>query len=464
MKTETIEAMLKAEWPQDRIGREHLPATLGSLRPIKAQVLLRAGSPRGLGTATTVGAAVVIAVILGGTLLTGSWRDATSPLASPSASASPAATTPATASARPSTTTAVPSPSELVSRSPQGFFTATGSTHAIGEPDVQAVRLKDGRVLVMDFGDAELYDPTTGTFTVTGPESPARWWPSLTLLPDGSVLVAGGGVGADGKAMYRSADLYNPKTGKFTPTGSMGTARESHTGTLLSNGDVLIAGGDNNTTGTLASAELYDPLAGRFASAGSLPSPRDYHTATLLNDGRVLFTGGYSSFGKAPLAAADLYDPRTGRFTRAGSMKAGRAFGTTTLLADGRVLIAGGTPDPLAGAWSSLASAEVFDPATNEFTPTGSMATRRIQASATLLLDGRVLIAGGWDSNGPKNADGTSSFLASAEIYDPKAGTFGATGSMTVGRAEQAAALLEDGRALIVSGDLPGSTAELYTP
>ena len=245
-------------------------------------------------------------------------------------------------------------------------------------------------------------------FTSTGSMTTARWGYTATLLPDGRVLIAGGTniIGRTSSTGLASAELYDPASGTFTPTGSMTTPRVSFTATLLRDGRVLIAGG-LNAGSVLASAELYDPTRGTFTRTGSMTAPRGSFTATLLPDGRVLIAGGTRNSTNG-LASAELYDPASGTFTSTGSMTAPRASFAATLLPDGRVLIAGGTN--IIGRTSStgLASAELYDPASGTFTPTGSMIAGRIALTATLLHDGRVLIAGGFDRG---------SALASAELY-----------------------------------------------
>ncbi len=451
MNLDRIEEMLTTEWPHERNGRQHLPESLAYRRPLNSSVRFRPRSRAGFGAAAATAA---ILVIVGGTLLTGgAWLHRQEPSASPSASATTAQSPTPSLTPVPSSTPP-PSPSFTA-----GSFRATGSALASAPWGRNAVLLQDGRVLVLSLGDAELYDPSKGTFSATGPELTPRLAPSVTLLGDGEVLVAGGG-NHDNKLMYNTAELYDPLTGKFTMTGSMKAAHEGQSGTLLADGDVLIAGGDTGTGAIASTAELYHPRTGQFATTGSMPIPMTYYAATLLNDGRVLLTGAYS----APL----LYDPQTGKITSAGSMTTARSQCATALLADGRVLFAGGDPPTAPGSlWTALASAEIFDPRTDQFTPTGSMAHARIFATATLLEDGRVLAVGGLDPQ-ETNADGLPRDFASAEIYDPRTGTFTATGSMTVGRASQAAVLLRDGQVLIIGGDnnggAAGSTAELYTP
>jgi len=175
--------------------------------------------------------------------------------------------------------------------------------------------------------------------------------------------------------------------GMFIPTGDLNTARSFYTATLLNDGKVLVAGGQETLSGSLtATAELYDPATGTFTPTGSMSTPRISASATLLNNGMVLIAGGGSS-------SAELYDPATGSFTLTGSMTTSRALQTATLLNNGTVLVVGGGPCSSAGCF--LATAELYDPATGTFTPTGSLNTPRVGNTATLLNDGTVLIAGG---------------------------------------------------------------------
>jgi hypothetical protein len=178
---------------------------------------------------------------------------------------------------------------------------------------------------------------------------------TATALPDGRVVIAGGW---DGSKRLASAEIYDPATGKFSPTGPMTTAREGQTATLLSGGRVLIAGGVDAGEVTVASAELYDPAAGTFSPTGSLATARSGHSATALPDGRVLIAGGSPvDDGSAVVASAELYDPAAGKFSPAGPMTTAREAQTATLLSDGRVLIAGGNDGS-----KELASAELYQP------------------------------------------------------------------------------------------------------
>jgi hypothetical protein len=268
---------------------------------------------------------------------------------------------------------------------------------------------------------------------------------TATLLNDGRVLVAGGGQGPDWLDGYDNvpgAELFDPVSGSFTPAGTF--ARQSHTGTLLRSGKVLLAGGDLYTT--TAESELYDPVTGQFRPTGSLVVARESHTATLLQDGRVLMVGGVrlqddGGFSWVPLSDAEIYDPVTGTFSLTGSLNDARYFHTATLLPSGKVLITGGV-----GTQDSLASAELYDPATGVFTRTGSMSVQRGGPVATLLLDGHVLITG--DRETP-------------ELYDPATGSFEPTGGMLEPRLWHTATLLRDGTVLITGGYNAASIAEI---
>lgn len=323
----------------------------------------------------------------------------------------------------------------------QGFWSATGSM-SVARYSHTAILLNSGKVLVVGGAPAgpELYDPSTGTWTNTGTMSlPARGFHTATLLNDGRVLVAGGTYVFPDYSETATAEVYNPSTGTWTNTGSMSRPRAFHTATLLSDGRVLVAGGEFTQT-----AEVYDPSTGTWTNTASMHFARSGYTATLLNDGRVLVAGG------SPLATAEVYDPSIGTWTDAGSLGGAVWEQTTTLLNSGRVLVAGGC---WAGNPNSCAAqtpaAELYDPVTGAWSPTGSMRDARDLHTATRLSDGRLLVTGS------ENAalDFTDNVqLDTVEVYDFISGTWSPRTSMAIGRSRHTATLLKDGKVLVAGG------------
>jgi len=289
-------------------------------------------------------------------------------------------------------------------------------------------------------------------WTATGSMGIARYYHRATLLASGQVLVTGGVD--DTTAVVSSTELYDPAAGTWTASGSMGFARESHEATLLPSGQVLVAAGYGNVP--LSSAEIYDPVTGTWSATGSLAHARFGYTATLLPNGQVLVVGGNASVsGVDALSSAELYDPATGTWTETGSMATGRFANTATLLRNGKVLVAGGYNG------TSLRSAELYDPATGIWTVMGSMGTSRIVPAGSLLPNGKVLVAGGF------NYTTSGFFLSSAELYDPATGRWAATGSMAIARAGLAT-LLPSGKVLLEGGRhrnfSDARRTELYDP
>jgi hypothetical protein len=314
----------------------------------------------------------------------------------------------------------------------------------------------------------------TNAWFVTGSMSTIRINHTATLLPNGTVLVAGGASGAS--ALFtpylsgtNSAEIYNPASGMWTLTGNLSSGRTDHTATLLPNGNVLVTGGVNgNATRVLSSSEILDSSTGIWLGTGSLTSTRLGHTATLLPDGTVLVAGGYgtavSAIGGIPSAetSAEIFNPATGSWTPTGSMSTARFHHTATLLSNGTVLVAGGDGllgNPFIDGVDSypVASAEIFNPATGSWTPTGSMSAERDHHTATLLQNGTVMVTGCGGA-----------FWSSSEIYDPLTGTWSISGSLNTGRLAHTATLRPNGTVLvaggIISGTIPTVSSEIYDP
>ncbi len=294
-------------------------------------------------------------------------------------------------------------------------------------------------------GDSNFNAAATGTatlrifgFEATGSMNAARSYHTATLLPGGKVLVAGGTT-SNGQALA-SAEVYDPAARTFTPTvNNMPNRASGHTATLLPNGKVLLLGGGN------ANAQLYDPASNSFSSAGG-SGQRTFHTAVLLGNGLVLIAGGSDNAGKTT-NSAQIYNPQTGAYSATGSMVVSRDWHSATLLPDGRVLIAGGRTSA-GNSYTYAAAAEIYNPATGVFSATGSMDVARF-GHAAALVDGKVLIAGGANTN-------TAAALSSARLYDPATGTWSAAGAMNTARRNFTATALN--ATVLAIGGFDGAT------
>lgn len=329
------------------------------------------------------------------------------------------------------------------------------------QPGIETMKTQKSKILPLVLALATLgsgiQPASAASFVFTGSMHDARCFHTATLLPGGQVLVAGGDAGLSYYLRTNpisSAELYDPAAGTWTMTGgSMETVRESHTATLLPNGKVLVVGGEQGQEVYLSSAELFDPATGAWTKTGSLNTARSGHTATLLANGKVLVAGGAGVIGKnyeGRLTSAELYDPNSGTWTLTGSMNTGREWHTATLLPDGKVLVAGGF-----GYGVFLSSAELYDTTTGTWEETGSLNTARDRHTATLLPNGKVLVAGGSDISGS---------VSSAELYDPATGTWTETGALNEPRSGVTATLLPNGKVLVAAGASPSISAELYDP
>jgi hypothetical protein len=346
-----------------------------------------------------------------------------------------------------------------------------------------AIRLRDGRVLICGgtatgqvggiLASAELYDPAARTFTATGSMTVPRAGQTITMLRDGRVLVTGGVKNVGFRSELASAEIYDPASGTFSATGSMSVPREGHTATLLRDGRVLVVGGSDNGTHTLDTAEVYDPSIGAFSRAGHLNQPRVAHVAALLGTGKVLIAGGGRGGmpgGYISYDTAELYNPSTRTFSpMLARMHYDRVGAAAVRLNDGRVLIVGGKSGKVMVGMRTLAgmaplnTAEIYDPEAGIFVATGNMSAPHYLATATMLNNGNVLVVGGYTIQGPAVVG-----MRDAEVFLTESNVFSHVGQTHVARLTNTATLLNDGEVLIAGGvngnSLITASVEFYSP
>jgi uncharacterized protein (TIGR03437 family) len=344
----------------------------------------------------------------------------------------------------------------------QPGWSVTGSLKTPRLSGHTATLLANGKVLVVGgsiplanvspywrgTGSAELYDPATGQWSATGSLNSPRGGHFAVRLTNGRVLVVGGDNGYG--ILVRGAEIYDPETGAWTTAGNLSVERAAATATLLADGRVLVAGGADSNWEPVSSAELYNPATGVWSPAGSMISARYSHVATLLADNRVLVFAGYLGNG---LRSAELYDPATGSWRITSDPVAAPVYTTGTLLPNGKVLVIGGASDE-DDRCSGVDNAELYDPLTEVWQPTGSLNVGRAYSTVTVLPNAKVLVAAGLDS--------ACRPIDSAELYDPVIGNWSATGSLHAVRAGHTATLLANGQVLVVGGDSAGTSAELF--
>ncbi|MGC5567824.1 Kelch repeat-containing protein [Streptomyces sp. FR-108] len=303
-----------------------------------------------------------------------------------------------------------------------GTWAATGGLHTARRLHTLTL-LDDGKVLATGginspgqfppgLASAEVYDPATGAWAVTGSLHTGRWGHSAVLLPDRRVLVAGGLTSRSGQSLrsLRSAEILDPATGTWTEVAAMTDARGGHSAIVLAGGRVLVVGGSVPTSrdgsAALAFCEVYDPAAGAtgaWTPTGSLLVPRKGHQATLLSDGSVLATGGDApggqedgTFDPFSRATAERYSPAAGTWSAVADMPAGRTFHRAVPRESGTALVIGGTDNRRNGG--GYAGALIFE--AGSWSPAGGMATGRWGFGAAVLADGRVLVTGGVTRSG----------------------------------------------------------------
>ena len=380
-------------------------------------------------------AAVIGVLVVGGAFLV-IQRSQPAVVAGPSPTPSADPSPSLTGIVAPSLTTATAPTSSAFPRQ-EGLWIRTGT---MGTPRSghTAVRLLDGRVLVVAGSDAandtsaELYDPGSGTWSATGNMVRPHVGLAATLLRDGRVLA----IGEDA-----NPEVYDPAGGTWTATVKM-VWGDGETATQLRDGTVLVRGDGGS--------ELYDPDTRTWTATASSSEQRHSHAAVLLPDGKVLVAGGHVS-GDDPTDTAELYDPDTGSWIAAANMHAEREAIEAFLQPDGKVLVVGGSDrgDPQ--------SVELYDPITDSWTMSGDVSRPgiNVNASATLLSDGRVLVR----SRG-----------VDADLYDPGTESWTTAAPMLRSGGTQAILLL-DGTVLVAGGNdcmegvcVDTGASELYVP
>lgn len=307
-----------------------------------------------------------------------------------------------------------------------------------------------GVVVVLVLGEDEeqvAAREVVGEWTEAASLGDVRGETSAATLDDGRVVVVGGGLGDQALG---ATELFDPDTGNWTETEGLATARRGHELVELADGRVMVSGGIAGSE-VLASAEVYDPADGSWTSAADMSQPRLGHTMTRLADGRVLAAGGAGGdtgdveveAQVVPGRTAEVYDPEADAWTPVDDMVASRFDHTATVLGDGRVLLAGGlslSDDTVA----PTDSAELFDPSGGSFSRASSMQGPRADHAAVALEDGRVLVAGG---------DRGSRTTAAVEIFDFDRGAWSGAASLNRARRGHAATVLADGAVLVSGGE-----------
>jgi hypothetical protein len=334
--------------------------------------------------------------------------------------------------------------------------------------DHSAAVLPDGRVLIFGgrsptftaWTTSEVYDPATGHFTPSGDLSTTRWSAAWAGVGGGRIVLAGGETNAAGFQEATRVLVWSADSGEWTASGNLLEFRIGHSATRLPlEGNVLlVAGGDFylRKPERVTPVELFDVDRGTSRPPeGAMVEARLAHTATRLVDGRILLAGGLNAFTNVEVSSAEIYDPATEQFSVACVLSSERYAHAAVALPDGRALMAGGF-----GLEGVTTSAEVFDPRTGQCTATGGLHVARAELRLVMLATGEVAAIGGRDNDGQA--------LASIETWDPVAGTWTLReAALAPARVGHSASVLHDGRVLVLgggtgSGAMPLQAAALY--
>jgi hypothetical protein len=321
----------------------------------------------------------------------------------------------------------------------------------------------------------DAFNPADNSVSPVGPMTIRRWSHTATTLTDGRVLVTGGRTASTSATgvVLATAEIYDPVTNTWTETAApMNVARRSHTATLLPDGKVLIAGGGNGVSTTtsqpIQSVEIFDPATGMFTLVGNMTQKRSAHSANVLGDGTVLIAGGSNGTGTLfPTNTAEIFNPADSSFTVVGPMVTSHLAQLPGQLRDGRIVWGSSYFNNTHTSAGGLITdqSEIFDPVARTFTSIAPMFKQRIDIGAQGLYDGTLLIAGGVTTS----PSFPSIFQPTSEIYDPGTSSWKLSGIMSSGRDEFSGLRLDDGRVMISGGFVsPGAvllkTVEVYTP